>query len=85
MTKSVEINTQCHVCGSSRSENVYVDEVFKVNGRHVLVEHIPAQRCRQCGELTFDSTTTERVRVLLHESPLPARSITLDVFDLAIA
>ncbi len=85
MMKSVEINAPCHVCGSNRSENVYVDEVFNVNGRHVLVEHIPARRCRQCGELTFDSDTTERVRLLLHESPLPVRSVTLDVFDLATA
>lgn len=85
MMKSVETKTPCNVCGSDRYEDVHVDEVFKVNGRHVIVEHIPARRCRQCGELTFDSDTTERVRLLLHESPVPTRSVTLDVFDLATA
>ena len=83
MTKSVETNPPCHVCGANRYENVYVDEIFKVDGRHVIVEHIPARRCRQCGELTFDSNTTEQVRLLLHESPSPTRSVTLDVFELA--
>lgn len=85
MTKSVDNTIQCPVCGSSRFEEAHVDEVFSVNGRHVLVEHIPTRRCRQCGELTFDSATTERVRLLLQESPTPTRSVILDVFDLATA
>ncbi len=85
MTKFDDNTVQCLVCGSSRLEEAYVDEVFNVDGRHVLVEHIPARRCRQCGELTFDSETTERVRLLLHESATPTRSVTLDVFDLATA
>lgn len=85
MMKSVETEDPCHVCGSIRHENVYVDEVFNVNGRHVIVEHIPAQRCRQCGELLFDADTAERVLSLLHDSPSPARSVTLDVFELATA
>lgn len=85
MMKSVETEDPCHVCGSRRYENVYVDEVFKVSGRHVLVEHIPAERCRQCGELIFDADTTERIRSLLHDSPAPARSVVLDVFDMATA
>jgi hypothetical protein len=72
MTKFDDNTVQCLVCGSSRLEESHVDD-------------IPTRRCRQCGELTFDSETTERVRLLLHESPTPTRSVTLDVFDLATA
>lgn len=85
LIKSVEPEYPCYVCGSTRHEKVYVDEVFNVDGKHVMVEHIPAQRCQQCGELFFDAKTTERVLSLLHDSPPVARTVTLDVFDLAVA
>ncbi len=85
MQKSASTKDVCHVCGSNRSENVYVEEVFKIARRYALVENIPAKRCLQCGELLFDADTTERVLSLLHNPPSPVRSVTLDVFELATA
>ena len=44
---------QCHVCGGTASREDFVNEVFTIDGRRVLVEHIPADICERCGEATF--------------------------------
>jgi YgiT-type zinc finger domain-containing protein len=35
----------CHVCGHSPAKSEFVSEVFTVDDRRVLVEHIPASVC----------------------------------------
>ena len=72
----------CHVCGGTVARNEFVSEVFTIDDRRVLVEHIPAQICERCGEPTFSRETTEKVRWLVHESR-PAKTVPLDVFALA--
>jgi YgiT-type zinc finger domain-containing protein len=73
---------KCHVCGNGATRSEFVTEVFTIDGRRVLVEHIPAQVCERCGEPTFSRETAEEIRRLVHEQP-PAKTIPLDVFALA--
>ena len=73
---------KCHVCGGEAAKDELVSEVFTVEGRRVLVERIPAQVCRRCGEATFSRQTTERVRQLVHDNGQPVRTVPLDVFAL---
>ena len=73
---------KCHICGSTTGRTEFVNEVFTIDGRRVLVEHIPAQVCGRCGEPTFSRETAEEVRRLVHERP-PAKTVPLDVFALA--
>ena len=73
---------KCRVCGSTAAKNEFVSEVFTMEERRVLVEHIPAQVCERCGEPTFSRETTENVRRLVHEAR-PAKTVPLDVFALA--
>ncbi len=73
---------KCHVCGSAAAQSEFVSEVFTVEGRRVLVEHIPAQVCERCGEAVFSRETTEHIRRLVHETR-PAKTVPLDVFALA--
>ncbi len=72
--------SKCEVCGSHEFRRENVEEVFHVNGRYVLVEHIPATVCVRCGEKTFDATTAEGIRQMLHERRQPARSVEMEVF-----
>ena len=74
---------KCHVCGNTTAKSDFVSEVFTIDGRRVLVEHIPAQVCERCGEATFSRETTERVRRLIHEEGQPSKTVPLDVFALA--
>jgi|GEM_PF-1005649 len=56
------------------ARNEFVSEVLDVDGRHVLVEHIPAQVCTRCGEAAFSRETTERIRLLVRGAHRPADS-----------
>ena len=68
----------CHVCGNTTARREFVSEVFTIDGRRVLVEHIPAQVCRRCGEATFSAETTEQVRRTVHGDALPVRTEAWD-------
>ncbi len=74
---------KCHVCGAAAAREDFVSEVFTIDDRRVLVEHIPAQICERCGEATFSRATTEKVRTLVHGGGRPVRTVPLDVFALA--
>ena len=74
---------KCHVCGADAAREDFVSEVFTIEDRRVLVEHIPAQICERCGEPTFSRATTERVRSLVHGGGHPVRTVSMDVFALA--
>ena len=74
---------KCHVCGGTAAREDLVSEVFTVDGRRALVERIPAEVCERCGEATFSSATTEKVRRLVHGEGRPVRTVPMDVFALA--
>ena len=58
-------------------------EVFKVDGRYVLVGDVPATGCRRCGERSFSRENTEKVRLLVHGQAAAARSVPLQVYEFA--
>ena len=73
---------KCHVCGNTAAKSDFVSEVFSIEGRRVLVEHIPAQVCERCGEAIFSRETTEHIRKLVHGAR-PSKTVPLDVFAMA--
>ena len=46
----VKIVALCDVCGSTEGSSGYVSEVFKVEGKQILVKKIPATGCKRCGD-----------------------------------
>jgi YgiT-type zinc finger domain-containing protein len=60
-----------------------VSEVFVVDGKRILVEHIPARVCTQCGEATFSRETTEKVRHMVHGEARPVGVVTMEVYEFA--
>jgi YgiT-type zinc finger domain-containing protein len=74
---------KCHVCGGEAAKSEFVSDVFNVDERRVLVEHIPALVCERCGEATFSRETTERIRQLVHSHTHPVKTVPLEVFALA--
>lgn len=72
---------KCHVCGSTESRNKFVNEIFWINGKPVLVEKIPAKVCLRCGEAIFSRHTTEKIRKMVHEKSKTVKSIPVDVFE----
>jgi HTH-type transcriptional regulator / antitoxin MqsA len=74
---------KCHVCGATSAREAFVSEVFTIDTRRVLVEHIPAQVCERCGEATFSRDTAEKVRRIVHGEGRPVRTVPMDVFAMA--
>lgn len=72
----------CRICGSDASSEMRVGEVFNIDGKFHLVENIPATVCDRCGKELFSSETSEHIRVMLHGSDRPLKSVSLDVFSL---
>ncbi len=70
----------CHVCGSTEASVEQVSEVFEIDGKHVLVEAIPATVCTRCSEAVFSRETTERIRRMVHGEAVPDRKEVMDVF-----
>ena len=60
-----------------------MDEVFQVDGKYVLIDHVPASVRTRCGEEAFSWETTEGVRLLIHGQAKPIRSVALEVFEYA--
>ncbi|MFA5863395.1 MAG: YgiT-type zinc finger protein [Phycisphaerae bacterium] len=73
---------KCHICGNTESRSDHVSEMFQVNNKRVLVEHIPATVCERCGDATFSRETAEKIRIMLHDQTKPEKKIEMDVFAL---
>jgi YgiT-type zinc finger domain-containing protein len=71
----------CNVCGNTTFTGQQVDEVFRIDGKLVLVEHIPAIVCDRCGEANFTPETTEHVRQTVHSKRAPERQESLQVYS----
>lgn len=71
----------CPVCHAQESREELVEEIFQIEGKYVLVDHIPATVCVRCGEETFSRETTEKVRLLVHGQAKPTKSMALEVFE----
>lgn len=63
--------SRCHVCGSIETKEEYTNEIFQIDNKPVLVEHIPATVCVRCGEETFSRETTERIRRMVQGEAKP--------------
>ena len=74
---------KCHVCGGESAKEEFVSQVLELNGRRVLVEHIPAKVCIRCSEASISRETTERIRLLVHGAGRPHKIVPLEVFELA--
>jgi YgiT-type zinc finger domain-containing protein len=74
---------KCSVCASQESREEFVDEGFQIDGKYMLVDHIPANVCARCGEETFSREKTEKILLMVHGQAKPKKSITLEVFEFA--
>ena len=73
----------CGVCHGNEGHGEFVEEVFRVNGRYVLVGGVPSTVCQRCGERSFSRETTEKVRQLVHGEAKAAKSVPMQVYEFA--
>ena len=74
---------KCPVCLAEESHEELVDEVFRIDGRYVLVSGAPATVCVRCGEHAFSRETVERVRRMIHGEAESCEVVAMQVFRFA--
>ena len=67
-------------CPHEEFEERQVTYVAEVDGRLVVVEHVPARVCLSTGERLYSPETVERVQAIVWGHAAPARTITAPVY-----
>lgn len=60
-----------------------VTYALEVEGRFVMIEHVPARVNVETGERFFAPATVERLQQIVWEGPQPDRTIETPVFEFA--
>ena len=71
----------CAVCHAEECRDELVTEPFQIDGQYVFVERIPAVVCARCGEESFSSGTTEKIRLLVQNRTEPTDSIVMPLSE----
>jgi HTH-type transcriptional regulator / antitoxin MqsA len=73
---------KCDVCGGMMTEEM-VTHTIQLDEKLVVVEHVPAKVCGQCGERLYSPDTVERLQKTVWEQRVPSRMLQTPVFDFA--
>jgi len=57
-----------------------VEEVFRVKGKFLLVEGIPAEVCQECGDPTYSRETTDKIERMVNGGAQPVRALKVPVY-----
>ena len=60
-----------------------VTYTVEVGGKWIIIEHIPAKVCPQCGEKLYSPGTVERLQQIAWGQKKPQRVVQTPVFDFA--
>ena len=55
----------------------------EVDGRFIVLEHVPARVCRETGEQLFSPATVNRLQAIIRSRFKPARVIETPVYEFA--
>ena len=61
-----------------------VTYTIQMDDKLVVVEHVPAKVCRQCGERLYAPETVERLQNTVWGTQEPCRVLQTPVFDFAV-
>ena len=58
-----------------------VTYIAEVDGRLIMIEHVPARVCLQTGEKLYSPETVERIQAIAWGHAPPIRTITAPVYE----
>jgi YgiT-type zinc finger domain-containing protein len=64
-------------------ENRQVTYTIELDGRIIVIEHVPARVCVETGEQFFSPETVERIHAIVRGERKPARTVQTPVYDFA--
>ena len=68
---------------NERLANCLVTYALEVEGRIVVIEHVPARVNQETGERFFAPGTVERLQQIVREGQSPSRTVETPVFEFA--
>ena len=74
----------CDSCGSAMVEQG-VTYTVELDGKWIIVEHVPAEVCSQCGDRLFSPETVEKLQRIAWQQHRPLRILETPVVDFASA
>ena len=72
---------KCPICGGVM-ENKKITYPQEYKGRIVILENVPAEVCRQCGEVLLKPDVLKKVQELVWSETKPKRTAQVPVYDL---
>lgn len=72
----------CPLCGGELEEKI-VTHPQEYKGKIIILENVPAELCRQCGEVLLRPDILERVQEVVWSEVAPKRTASVPVYDLA--
>ena len=73
---------KCPLCGGKLEEKS-ITYPQKYKSRIVILENMPADVCRQCGEVLLRPDVVEHVQKLVWSEAAPKRTAQIPVYDFA--
>lgn len=71
----------CAVCHAEENREELAGENFRIDGRYVLVDRIPAVVSGCCGGQRFSCETTERIHLMVHGQAESTTSVAMQVLE----
>ena len=73
--------SSCTIC-RGEYQSAIITYSQEVDGQFVIVEHVRAHVCDQCGDTLLDPDVVERVQQVIWRNVQPTRFVRVPVFDL---
>lgn len=73
----------CDLCGG-KTEKKSISYSLFYEGHWIIVEHVPARVCQQCGEKLFSPDTVEQLQKIIWSKRKPTKKIDTPVFDMTL-
>jgi YgiT-type zinc finger domain-containing protein len=74
--------TRCYLCGGGIEQRLVTAENWWGDDL-ALVENVPAQVCKNCGERYFDAATCTQLDALRQKPPTAQRTVKVPVYAFA--
>ena len=81
-TETEKTQMKTHTWNETFDERL-VTYTQEVDGRFIVIEHVPARVCRETGEQLFSPETVNRLQAIIRSRLKPARVIETPVYEFA--
>lgn len=61
------MNQKCHFCGNKNFRKENVQYIYKLEGKFLLVNHVPCETCEYCGEQYFEASVLKKIEGDFHD------------------